>query len=71
MKHLVAFIGAGILLGFAAAVLWFSRANLTLPHLCFVGGFVALAFALAIPADFKCACETIAPYIPQIRGRGP
>lgn len=70
MRHVAAFVGAFILLGFAAAVLWFSRTNLTMAHLCFVGGFVAVAFALAIPADFKQACETVAPYLPQVRGRG-
>lgn len=69
MKHFVAFLSSAILLGFAAAVIWFSRTNLTMSHLCFAGGCIALAFALAIPADFKQACEAIAPYLPAIRGK--
>lgn len=69
MKHVVAYLFAFVLIVFAGAVIWFSRSNITLSHLCFAGGALALACALADLADFKQACETIAPYIPQIRGR--
>ena len=34
-------------------------------------GFIVLALALAIPAQFKQACETVAPYVPMIRPPGP
>jgi hypothetical protein len=71
MKHALALIAAVILLAFASVVVWFSRTALTVPVLGFSGGCIALAFALAIPADFKTACTSVAPYIPVVRGSGP
>lgn len=69
MKHVALFFAAFILLAFAGVVVWSNRHALTMTHLGFSGGCIALAFALAIPADFKNACASVAPYIPVVRGR--
>jgi hypothetical protein len=71
MKHVVLFVAALILLVFAGVVIVPNRHALTVVHLGFGGGCILLAFALAIPADFKNACATVAPYIPVIRGSAP
>lgn len=71
MKHVVAFLFAIVLLIFAAVVIWSNRTALTMAHLSFAGGAIAIAFAIAIPTDFKNACETIAPYVPMVRGGPP
>jgi hypothetical protein len=71
MRHILAIIAALILLGFAGVVVWYNRTALTTPILCFVGGSIAIAFALAIPADFKQAASTVATYIPVTRGGNP
>lgn len=69
MRHVLLFLAAAVLLAFAGVVVWSSRTALTVPVLGFAGGCIALAFALAIPADFKAACESVAPYLPTIRGK--
>jgi uncharacterized iron-regulated membrane protein len=71
MKHAIAFLIAIVLLVFAGVVLWSNRTALTMVHLSFVSGAVLIAVAIAVPADFKNACETIAPYVPMIRGGPP
>lgn len=70
MKHVILLVGALILLGFAAVVVWSNRTTLTLPVLGFAAGCIAIAFGLAVPADFKDACSTVAPLIPAVRARG-
>lgn len=70
MKHVLLFLASAILLTFAGVVVWFNRTALTMTHLGFAGACILLAFALAIPADFKNACATVAPYVPLIRGNG-
>jgi hypothetical protein len=71
MKHAFLLMASAILLAFAGVVVWSSRTALTLPVLGFAGGCIALAFALAIPADFKNACASVAQYIPTLRGGPP
>lgn len=68
MKQVGLIVGALILLGFAAVVIWSNRHALTTVHLAFSGGCIALAFMLAIPADFKNACESVASLLPAVRG---
>lgn len=71
MKHVVLFVAAAVLLGFAGVVVWSNRQALTTPILGFAGGCIAIAFALAIPADFKNACTSVASYLPAVRGGAP
>lgn len=71
MKHLLVFAAAIILLAFAGVVVWSNRHALTMTHLGFAGGAIALAFALAIPADFKTAAGAVAAYLPVVRGGQP
>jgi hypothetical protein len=70
-KHALAFVAALILLLFAGIVVWSNRTALTMPLLVFAGACIAIAFALAIPSDFKQAIASVAPYIPVIRGGHP
>lgn len=71
MKHVVAFFLVVVLLIFAGVVLWSNRTALTIAHLSFVSVALAVACAIAIPTDFKNACQTIAPYVPMVRGGAP
>lgn len=71
MKHVFAFLLVAVLVLFAGIVLWSNRTALTIAHLSFVSVALAVACAIAIPADFKNACQTIAPYVPMIRGGPP
>lgn len=71
MKHVVAFFFACVLLVFAGIVIWSNRTALTIAHLSFAGGAIAIAFAIAIPTDFKDACQTVAAYVPLVRGGQP
>jgi len=68
MKHALALFAAIILLVFAAIVVWSNRTALTMPLLIFAGCCIALAFALAIPSDFKAALRSVAAYVPLARG---
>lgn len=70
MKHLIAFIAAAVCIAFAAVIVWSNRTALTTPHLAFAGGCLAMGLALAVPADFKCACQTVAQYVPLAKKGG-
>lgn len=66
-KHVILVVSAIVLLCFAGVVIWSNRHGPTMAQLGFAGVFVVLAFLLAIPADFKNALATAAPYVPMIR----
>lgn len=70
MKHVAAFILAAVLVAFAAVIVWSNRTALTTPLLAAAGGCLAFALALAVPADFKCACSTVAQYVPLVKKGG-
>jgi hypothetical protein len=70
MRHVLAFILAAVCIAFAAVIVWSNRTALTTPHLAFAGGCLALGLALAAPADFKCACQTVAQYVPLLKKSG-
>lgn len=71
MRHVAAFLLSAVCVAFAAVIIWSSRAALTTQHMAFAAGFVAFAMALAVPADFKCACATVAQYVPLVKKGGP
>ncbi len=67
MKHLLAIGAAAILVAFAAAVVWIGRSGLTHFDIIAAGVALALAFAIAIPADLSQALAVIKPYLPWIK----
>lgn len=70
MRHLMAFLTALVLLGFASFVLYSDHANrqpMTTVHLAFAGGCILLAFGMAAPANLGTALSTVGPYLPGIR----
>lgn len=73
MKHgsIFAILGAIVAIAFAGFVTWANRASITTSILIFDGVAIGVALALAIPADFKNACASVAPYIPVLRGGAP
>jgi len=70
MKHVLALLCAVVAVTFAGIIVWSNRTALTTTHLAFAGGCLAIAFALAVPADFKCACATVAQYAPLAKREG-
>lgn len=67
MKHIALVIAGLILLAFAGIVIWPNRHALTMMHLVFAGACIAVAYALALGADFKTACNDAASIIPAVR----
>ena len=57
MKHIAAYILAGVLVAFAGVVVWFNRADLKGMPLYVSFGALLFAVALAAAADAKTAVE--------------
>lgn len=68
MRHVALILASLTLLAFAAIVIVPNRHALTMAHLGFSGVLILLAFALALPADFKAALTTVTSSLPAIRG---
>jgi hypothetical protein len=66
MKHLGLIIIAVLVAAIGVLILVVSKCATT-PAIVAGAAFIVLALALAIPAQFKAACETVAPYVPLIR----
>lgn len=69
MRHVLLIIVALLVAACGVLILVVSKCATT-PAILTGAGFIVLALALAIPAQFKQACETVAPYVPMVRPPG-
>ena len=67
MKHVVSGFFALVLILFAGVVVWSNRTALTVTHLAFAGGSLALGALLALGTDAKDALSTLAGVVPALR----